>query len=216
MAQSKPIPVEIVSDVVCPWCVIGYRQLATAAERLGRALDIRWRPFELNPDMEPEGENLRDHIVGKYGTKPEESGPARAKLTALGAELGFRFDYFDEMRMWNTFAAHQLLHWADRQGRGHDLKQALFAAYFSDRRNVSDPAVLAEAAGAIGLDRAEAAAVLADGRFADAVRQEQRFWLNQGVQGVPAMIFDRRFLAVGARGVDGYAELLKRLDQEAA
>lgn len=205
--------IDIVSDVVCPWCIVGYRQLAAALAALGTDHTIHWHPFELNLQMPPEGQNLREHIVEKYGTTAEESDRTRARLTDIGAELGFAFRFADDMRMPNTFDAHQLLHWADLEGRKHALKQALFAAYFTDRRNISDRAVLADIAGEIGLDRDEALAVLTDQRLAADVRAEENFWLRQGIRGVPAMVFDRQHLVTGAQGVEGYTEILKQLAQ---
>ena len=127
---EHPIPnlrIDIVSDVVCPWCIIGYKQLERALEESGIAARVHWHPFELNPHMADEGENLREHLAAKYGTSPEGSRKARARLTELGAQLGFTFNYADDMRMVNTFRAHQLLHWAEGEGRGHDLQMALFA-----------------------------------------------------------------------------------------
>ena len=208
--------VDIVSDVVCPWCIIGYKQLERALERSGTAAEVHWHPFELNPRMAPEGENLREHLAAKYGTTPEGSRAARARLTALGAELGFTFNYADDMRMYNTFRAHQLLHWAGGQGQQHRLKMALFGSFFTERRDLHDPEVLADAAAMIGLDRGEALAVLADGRFADAVRDEERFWTSRGIAGVPAVVFDQRHLLVGAQGVENYTRVLEALAAERA
>jgi len=208
---SSPIRVDIVSDVVCPWCVIGYRQLARAAEDTGIALDIHWHAFELNPAMAEEGENLREHLAAKYGTTPEDSKRARARLTEMGAALGFTFDYADDMRMWNTFRAHQLIDWAEEQGRAHDMKQALFDAFFTRRENISDQEVLAEAAAGIGLDRTAALAVLTSGERAAMVREKQRFWTSRGVQGVPAMVFAGRYLVTGAQGEATYAEILRQV-----
>jgi len=211
-ASGTPaVRVDIVSDVVCPWCIIGYNQLEAALALTGTSTVIRWHAFELNPQMAAEGENLREHLRNKYGTTPEESVKARARMTALGAELGFTFDYADDMRMYNTFRAHQLLHWAATQGRQHEVKLRLFEAFFTFRRNVDDPQVLAEVAAAAGLERGEAEAVLADGRFAAPVREEERFWMARGIHGVPAMVFDQRYLLSGAQGVDTYASVLRQL-----
>ena len=109
MCAFTPLRVDIVSDVVCPWCVIGYHQLAHAANATVVAIDVHWHPFELNPNMVQEGENLREHLAAKYGTTPEGSRKARARLTEMGAALGFTFNYADDMRMVNTFRAHQLI-----------------------------------------------------------------------------------------------------------
>lgn len=209
--MTQPLRIDIVSDVMCPWCIIGYRQLAEALDATGTAHDIHWHPFELNPDMPAEGQNVREHIAEKYGSTPEQSDKSRKQMTALGADLGFDFRYTDDMRMHNTFNAHQLLHWADNQGRKHDLKLALFTAHFTDRRNLSDDTVLADVAGEIGLDRVEALAVLVDQRFASEVRQIEGFWVQQGIRGVPAVVLDRKHLVTGAQGVENYTTILGQL-----
>jgi predicted DsbA family dithiol-disulfide isomerase len=157
MAQSAPpVRVDIVSDVVCPWCIIGYRQLLQAQELSGIEAEIRWHPFELNPDMPDEGQDMREHIAQKYGSTPEQSQSSRDRITALGADLGFDFRFTPEMRMWNTFRAHQLLDWAEEDGHQTALKEALFAAHFTEGRDVSDPGVLVEVAAEAGLDPARA------------------------------------------------------------
>jgi predicted DsbA family dithiol-disulfide isomerase len=207
----QALRIDIVSDVVCPWCIIGYRQLATALQATGTPHEIHWHPFELNPDMPPEGQNLRDHVAEKYGTTREQSKDSRVRLTAIGAELGFAFRFADDMRMHNTFNVHQLLHWADQQGRMHDLEQALFTAHFTHRRDLSDLGVLADVAAEVGLARAEALAVLQDQRFASEVRAAENAWLNQGIRGVPAVIFNRRHLVSGAQGVENYTRILEQL-----
>ncbi|MBE1297037.1 MAG: DsbA family oxidoreductase [Rhodobacteraceae bacterium] len=212
-AAKKPdvLRIDIVSDVMCPWCVIGYRQLARALEDTGTAHELHWHPFELNPQMPPEGQNLREHIIEKYGSTPEQSEQSRHQMTAIGEELGFPFRFADDMRMHNTFNAHQLLHWARQQGRVHDVKQALFAAHFTDQRNLSEISVLADVANEIGLDRAEALAVLQDQRHAEEVRAHEAFWLKQGIQGVPAVVFDSQHLVTGAQGVENYTNILSQL-----
>lgn len=214
--MTTSLRIDIVSDVMCPWCIVGFRQLATALEASGTAHEIHWHPFELNPDMPSEGQNLQDHLVEKYGTTPEQSVQNRAQITDLGAGLDFDFQFTDDMRMHNTFNTHQLLHWADTLDRKHDLKLALFTAHFTDGRNLSDDAVLADVASEIGLDHTQALAVLADQRFASEVRNEQNFWMKQGIRGVPAMVFDRQHLVTGAQGVDNYANILSQLTQETA
>ena len=212
MTDTKsPLRIDIVSDVMCPWCIIGYRQLVTALEASDVDHDIHWHPFELNPNMPPEGQDIGEHLAEKYGTTPEQSAANREVMTARGKELGFEFNFTDGFRMHNTFNTHQLLHWANEQGRKNDLKQALFTAHFTNRRDLSEDTVLAEIAGEIGLDHVEAAAVLDDQRFADAVRQEQKFWMQQGISGVPAMVFDQQHLVTGAQGVEAYQSILEQL-----
>lgn len=201
--------VDIVSDVVCPWCVIGYYQLRRAAECLGIELDVHWHPFELNPSMPQQGQNLREHLAAKYGTTPADSRLARDKLTAIGAELGFEFDYFDEMRMFNTFAAHQLIDWAADFGQAHQTKLALFSAFFSQREDVSDLGTLVRIATDSGLDGSKASQVLQSGERSKRVRERQAHWIERGIQGVPAMVLGGDRLIVGAQGVDNYIALLK-------
>ena len=211
---QNTLRIDIVSDVVCPWCVIGYRQLATALEASGTPHEIHWHPFELNPNMPTEGQNLQDHVAEKYGTTKAQSADSRVRMTEVGAEVNFKFHFADDMRMHNTFNVHQLLHWANQQERTHDLKQALFAAHFTHGRNLSDDSVLADVAAEIGLDRSEALAVLEDQRFAADVRAAEKVWLDEGIQGVPAMIFNNRHLITGAQGVENYSRVLQELAKE--
>lgn len=209
--SQKPLRIDIVSDVVCPWCVIGYRQLAEALEQTKTPHEIHWHPFELNANMPSEGQNMREHIIEKYGSTKQESDASRVRLTDAGDEVGFEFNFNDDTRMHNTFNLHQLLHLADQQGRMHELKQALFAAHFTHNRNISDINVLADIAAETGLDRNEALAVLEDQRFAQEVREAEKLWQQQGIQSVPAIIFNERHLVSGAQGVDNYLSILDQL-----
>jgi predicted DsbA family dithiol-disulfide isomerase len=210
---TSALRIDIVSDVMCPWCVIGYRQLAAALDAKDIEHEIHWHPFELNPNMPADGQDMRAHLIEKYGITPAQSDTNRANMAALGQELGFQFNFADGFRMHNTFNAHQLLHWADEKGRKHDLKQALFEAHFTHGRNLSDRAILVDIAAETGLDRDEASAVLDDQRFAAQVRQEQQFWTKQGISGVPAVVFDRKHLVTGAQGVENYKSMLDQLQQ---
>ena len=208
---TQPMRIDIVSDVVCPWCIIGYKQLEAALEITNTAANIQWHPFELNPAMPAEGENLRQHLAAKYGTTREESVKARARLTEIGSELGFQFNYADDMRMVNTFRAHQLLHWAGQSGLMHNLKMALFEAFFTYRRDINDPDVLVEIAGEIGLDKQRAKQVLAGETYARSVRDEEQSWISKGISGVPAMIFDQTHLVSGAQGTENYVAILRHI-----
>ena len=208
---KDPIRVDIISDVVCPWCIVGYRQLIQASKDTGIPVETYWHPFELNPDMVAEGENLRDHIMRKYGSSAEQSQSARDHLTSVGKDLDFEFDWTEDSRIYNTFAAHQLLHWASESGQAQALKLALFDAYFTHGRDVSDPEVLIETAASIGLDADDAKAVLKDQRFAETVRQKEQFWTSRGVSSVPTMVFDAKQATSGAQGVDTFANLLRHI-----
>lgn len=214
--QPSTLRIDIVSDVVCPWCVIGYRQLAEALKVNGVAHDIHWHPFELNPEMPAEGQNMREHVTEKYGATKAQSDVNRASMTEAGNAVDFEFRFADDMRMHNTFNLHQLLHWADQQGRMHDLKQALFIAHFTHGQNLSDDNVLADVAADIGLNRSEAISVLSDQRFASAVRAGQKTWIDAGVQGVPAMVFNQRHIVTGAQGVENYKTILEQLAKESS
>ena len=214
--MTEPIRVDIVSDVVCPWCVVGYHQLAKAARETGIDIDIHWHPFELNPQMAEDGEDLQEHLAAKYGTTPEAWRQARARLTGIGEGLGFTFDYGDDMRMWNTFRAHQLIDWADDQGRAHDVKLALFEAFFTRGEDVSNLAVLARIAAQAGLDAAAARRMLESGERADGVRALQQFWIGKGVHAVPAIVFELHHLSTGAQGEAAYARVLKQLRADRA
>ena len=211
--SKQPLRIDIVSDVVCPWCIIGYRQLAEALKQTNTEHEIHWHPFELNSNMPSEGQNLREHIMEKYGSSKEESDASRIRMTEAGSEVSFEFNFNDDTRMHNTFNLHHLLYWAGQQGQKpmHDLKQALFSAHFTDGRNISDNTVLADIAAEVGLDRDEALAVLEEQRFAKEVRAEERHWQQQGIQSVPAMIFNERHLVSGAQGVDNYVNILEQL-----
>ncbi|MCG7519643.1 DsbA family oxidoreductase [Ruegeria sp. Ofav3-42] len=215
--ESRPIvQIDIVSDVVCPWCIVGFRQLDQALREQNVLAQLRWHPFELNPNMPAEGQNLREHIVEKYGSTPEQSQQARDRLTQLGSELGFTFNFNDDSRMVNTFAAHQLLDWAETQVRQHPLKMALFAAYFTDQKDVSRIEVLLDAAQDAGLDRDAAREALESGNHVAPVREKQQFWTNNGVSGVPSMVFGGKYLVTGAQGTETYTKVLQRCLAEAA
>ena len=211
---NPSIRVDIVSDVVCPWCIIGFKQLEKALIATDLSAEITWHPFELNPQMATQGENLREHTAAKYGTTSEGSTKARERITAMGKELGFEFKYSDNMRMYNTFLAHQLLHWAATKGLQHELKMELFSAFFTSRLHVGDPAVLAALAGNIGLDVEEASEMLEDGRFAKDIRFEEESWINRGITGVPTMIINQRHIVNGAQGVENNISILRQLKKE--
>ncbi len=213
--MSKPmhLRIDLVSDVVCPWCIIGYRQFQKALESRAADIDLElhWHAFELNPQMPAEGQNLREHLAEKYGTTAEQSQKARQRLTAIGEELGFAFNYTDSMKMVNTFKAHQLLHWAEEQGCQTALKEALFKAFFTDGLDVGDVETLADVCAGVGLDRDQALAVLADARYGQAVREDQRQWVEQGIQAVPTFVINEQYMVQGAQDAEAFGRMLDRL-----
>ena len=216
MPDSKVVSVDIISDVMCPWCIVGYKQLEQALGHTGMGAQIRWHPFELNPDMPPEGENTAEHIMRKYGTTKEQSDAARENMRSTGQSLGFKFNFRPDSRIVNSFQAHQLLDFALSQGKQHPFKMALFAAHFTEGRNVSDEAVLLEIVGEVGLDQELAKQALSAETFASSVREKEALWHSQGITGVPSMIFGGKYLVTGAQGAENYAKVLERTLAEAA
>lgn len=208
---SKSVQIDIVSDVMCPWCIVGFKQLEHALGMTDAGAYIRWHPFELNPAMPPEGQNLGEHIAEKYGQTPEQSAQNRKMLTDLGAELGFTFNFTPESRIVNTFAAHQLLDWAQEHGLQHPLKMALFDAHFTNGKDVSQADVLIDVAASVGLDPKQASDVLRSGSHAEETRARQHFWTSRGISGVPSMVFDGRYLLTGAQGAQTYAQMLQKV-----
>ena len=215
MAQ-QPLKIEFVSDVVCPWCAIGLASLEQALEKLGPevAVELSFQPFELNPQMGPEGEDIDEHLVKKYGGTPAQFEASRANIRARGAALGFTFG--QRTRIWNTFDAHRLLHWAGLEGRQHELKRALLEAYHGQGRNPADPAVLAEVAAAVGLDGARAAQILASDEFAAEVRAEEQQWLRLGIHSVPSVVVNRRHLIQGGQPPEVFEQALREIATTAA
>ena len=211
--QGMPLRVDIVSDVVCPWCIIGYLQLQKAlAEMPGEfELEIHWQPFELNPDMPAQGQELGEHIAQKYGSTPAQSRGARQRLIEIGESLEFQFDYFEGMRMVNTFKAHQLLHWAETQGQQTELKLALFRAFFTERQDVGNNEQLMAIASSIGLDGTEAQGLLEDGRYAGVVRDEQAKWLDRDVHAVPTFFIENSYMIPGAQDASVFVQALQRI-----
>ena len=214
--SDQVVQVDIISDVMCPWCIIGYRQLEQALGMTKMGARVRWHPFELNPDMPAEGENLRDHIMRKYGSTEEQSAAARAQMKSLGETLGIAFKFKDDSRIVNSFKAHQLLDLALSQGIQHPLKMAFFKAHFEDGLDVSDQEVLITIATETGLDKDACQQALDSGALVDQVREKQSFWTTRGISGVPSMVFGGKFLVTGAQGAQNYADVLKRTVDEAA
>jgi predicted DsbA family dithiol-disulfide isomerase len=209
--RTAALQVDIISDVMCPWCYIGYSQLRQAGEKTGVALDIHWHPFELNPQMPPEGQELREHLAEKYGTTSEQSEANRVRLEAIAEEAGVVIRFREGQRIYNTFALHRLMHWAADSGQDGALKLALMKSYFTDNQAMNDHAAMAAVAGAVGLDQARALEILTGDAYSAEVRQKQQFWASHGISGVPAMVFQQRHLVTGAQGADNYAAILTQL-----
>lgn len=215
--MNNTIKLDIISDVVCPWCIIGYNHLKAAIEQLGieDRIEIEWQPFELNPDMPAEGENLRDHVARKYGSTVEESKNARIRIASIGAEHGFKFNYFDDMKMVNTFDAHLLLDFAKSLGKQTELKIRLFTAFFSEQKDVSDREILKQELVSVGLDPEEGMRWLNDVQRRNSIRSSEKQWQKMGVSSVPTVIFNREYGVSGAHPVEGYKQILAELIAQA-
>ena len=207
------LKIDFVSDIACPWCAVGLYALQQALAQLpDLEADIRFQPFELNPAMGPEGEDSTEHLSRKYGRTPAQLEDTRAHLRERDAAVGFTFG--PRTRIWNTFDAHRLLHWAGLEGRQLALKRALLKAYQTDDHNPSDPAVLLEAVREAGLDEARAREVLAQGTYADEVRALERQWQELGIHSVPSVIVNDRYLIQGAQPPEAFEQALRRIAQE--
>ncbi|MCM8740842.1 DsbA family oxidoreductase [Pseudomonas koreensis] len=215
--MSSALKIDFVSDVSCPWCVVGLYGLLQALEILRDEVqaEIHFQPFELNPKMGPEGQNITEHIGEKYGSTPEQSQKNREAIRARGADVGFAFRTDGNSRIYNTFDAHRLLHWAGLEGLQLPLKEALFKAYFTDGGNPSDHAQLTQIADSVGLDRQRAAAILASDEFADAVREEEQIWLQRGVSSVPTVVFNGQYAVTGGQPVDTFVGAIRQIMSEA-
>jgi len=210
-AVAPPLRIDFVSDVTCPWCAIGLAGLEAAIERLAGtvAVELHFQPFELNPGIAREGEPLADYARRKYGADAAEVARRQALIRARGADAGLALA--ERTQVYNTFDAHRLLHWAGLEGRQHALKKALLEAYHVRRENPARPEVLTAAAAAAGLDPRRAREVIARDEYAEAVRAAVRGWQELGLDGVPAMVVDGRWLIQGGQGADVIEEALRRM-----
>ena len=211
--MATPLRIDFVSDVACPWCVIGLRSLMKALEAVGGDVDaeIHFQPFELNPDMAPEGENTTEHVIKKYGSNPERSAASRNAMKESGDALGFTFNYGPQSRIWNTFDAHRLLHWAGLEGKQLELKEALFKANFTDQLSTSDHEVLAGAAKSAGLDEERARQILVSSEFSDEVRRDEMLWRNRGINAVPSVIFNQRWMIQGGQPPQVFEQAIRQI-----
>ena len=216
--MGKAIKIDFVSDISCPWCVIGLRGLEEALKRIGDEVhaDITFQPFELNPAMPVEGQNIVEHIGQKYGSTPEQSASNRRMIRERAAALGFEMAMSDESRIYNTFDAHRLLHWAEASGHQATLKMKLFDAYFTRGENPSDHEVLIVAAGEAGLDPLEAREILSSGRYAEDVRKAEQLWQSRGISAVPAVVVNDRYLISGGQPPEAFEKALRGIASETA
>lgn len=218
--MTSSLKIDFVSDIVCPWCAVGLAGLERALERLQGDVqaDLHFQPFELNPDMVPEGQDITEHIGQKYGSTPEQQAENWQNLCDRAATVGLDFAREGRGRIWNTFDAHRLLHWAGEQGaqQQHALKRTLLEAYFTRRENVSDAQVLLQAVQDCGLDVERARAILAGEEYAMAVRQREQFYTQAGVRAVPSVIVNDKYLLQGGQPPEAYEQALRQIAAQPA
>lgn len=212
------LQIDIVSDVSCPWCIIGYKGLEEALQRLAAdvSADISWKPFELNPQMPKEGQEITEHLTEKYGITAEQSEANRAALKERGLSVGYEFGNRGGGRIYNTFDAHRLLHWAEEQGKQTALKLALFDLYFQQNGNPSDHKQLLDVVELVGLDRLQAEKILESGQYTDQVRAQQQHYQSMGISSVPAVIVNNKHLISGGQPAESFEQALKQIASELA
>ena len=216
---ATALKVDFVSDVSCPWCAIGLASLERALERLDGevAAELHFQPFELNPAMPPGGQDITEHLTQKYGSTPEQQASAREAIRQRGADVGFEFRKEGRGRIYNTFDAHRLLHWAGLEGESAQraLKKALFGAYFTHGRSPADADVLVDCVQQAGLDAARAREILSGDEFAREVREQQEFYTSHGIHAVPAVIVNDRHLIQGGQPPEVFEQALRQIAAQA-
>ena len=218
--KTAPIRIDFVSDVSCPWCAVGLKSLEQALARIGDEIEVElhFQPFELNPQMPPAGQDAVEHLTRKYGITPQQAAQNGEGIRARGAELGFTFDMDKRRRVYNTFDAHRLLHWAGLEGEDRQvaLKHVLLRAYFSDGENVSDHDTLVRLAQEAGLDPQRAREILVSGEYADDVRRQEALYAARGISAVPSVILDERHLIQGGQPPELFERALRQLAAQSA
>lgn len=214
--MTTPIlKIDFISDVSCPWCAIGLASLQAALQRVGPEVQAHlvFQPFELNAQMVAGGEDMTEHLNRKYGSTPEQAAAIRETIRSRGADLGFVFALDKRSRIYNTFDAHRLLHWAHQEGAGRQLalKQALLKAYFTNGEDPSNHVVLLRLVNEVGLDGARAGEILASDEFAADVRAQEQFYLQQGIHSVPAVVINNRHLISGGQPPEVFEQALRQL-----
>ncbi|WP_412972664.1 DsbA family oxidoreductase [Glaciecola sp. MF2-115] len=215
--MATELKIDIVSDVSCPWCIIGYKALQTALANISPEItaSIEWQPFELNPQMPPEGQEINEHLTQKYQISQQQADQNREAIKQRGLSVGYEFGNRGGGRIYNTFDAHRLLHWAKSLSKQTELKLALFDLYFKESGDPSDHAQLIQTAKSVGLDSDEAKKVLDSDQFEDDVRKLQHHYQSAGVQSVPAVIVNNKHLISGGQPVEVFQQALTQIANEA-
>jgi predicted DsbA family dithiol-disulfide isomerase len=215
--MPKAMQIDFVSDVVCPWCVVGLRELERALAKLSDVVDpkIEVQPFELNPTLGAAGQSMAELYAEKFGQPYEQLAGRREAVKARAGAVGFEIAMNAESRIYNTFDAHRLLHWAGLEGRGVALKHALFKAHFTDGRSIGDRAVLVSLAEEVGLDGAKAREVLENDLYRQEVQAAERNWQAAGINSVPAVVINRKHLISGGQTAAVFEQALRQIAAEA-
>lgn len=211
--MTQQLRIDFVSDVSCPWCAIGLSSLELALARVKGevAADVHFQPFELNPNMGPDGQDIVEHITEKYGATAEQQANSREMIRERGADVGFTFEMERRGRIYNTFDAHRLLCWAEEEGRQRDLKMALFEAYFTHCEDPSNHDALLRAVERVGLDRDAAQRILESDAYAEEVREREGFFQRAGIHSVPAVIINQRHLISGGQPPEVFEQALREI-----
>jgi predicted DsbA family dithiol-disulfide isomerase len=209
-----PLTIDVVSDVVCPWCYLGKYRLEAALRLIPEIpVAVIWRPFQLDPSVPPEGMDRKAYMIGKFGSL-DAIAPAHERLTAMGREVGIDYRFDDMERAANTLDAHRLIRWAAAEGKQTDVVERLFRANFTEVRDIGNPDVLADIAGEAGMDRAIVAKRLASDEDKASVREEIDEAQRIGVTGVPCFIIDRKYAIAGAHPAEAIADAIRKAAAE--
>jgi len=214
----KHLTIDIVSDVVCPWCAIGYGNLRQALNQLERNIqvDVQWHPFQLNPYMGKEGQEINEHLGEKYGLNEQQLADNKQRIQEVGAQAGIDFNFDQRSRIYNTLDCHVLLHLANESGKQTELKLALFKAYFSEGKDISDREVLVGIAASVGIETQAVLAALDDDEIREVVKQEESQFKQMGIQSVPAFIINNKYLISGGQPVEAFVQGLQEIAEKEA
>jgi predicted DsbA family dithiol-disulfide isomerase len=228
--RTNPVlKIDFVSDVACPWCAVGLGALEQAIKNLGDEVqtEIHFQPFQLNPDMPSEGQDITEHLTQKYGSNAAQQAKTYEAIRQRGAEVGFDFRLGGRGRTWNTFDCHRLLHWGGELDEAAQaspanppshiqaqLKKEMLKAYFTEGKNPAARDVLLTIVARLGLDLGRAEAILDGDEYAAQVRARQRFYASHEIHAVPAIIINDRHLISGGQPVEVFEQALRRIAQK--
>jgi predicted DsbA family dithiol-disulfide isomerase len=216
--NMKNFKIDIVSDVMCPWCVVGYKNLETALSELKDEIkaEITWHPFELNPDMPIEGQDLNQHLMQKYNLTEQQGDENRKNMLEAGQRAGFTFNFDGKRIMINSFDLHRLLTWARKEGKQTELKLAFFEAHFTDLKYLNQLDTLLDVVASVGLDKDTARNILQSDQYAQEVSQEQDQFKQLGITSVPTFIINDKYAITGGQPSDSFIQAFKQISQEQA